>query len=1064
MKSLLSSSLALKILAVFIPLLVVAQMSVFAFQAWSIHGERKTELIDRINALGASQALALAPVIWEFDLEEVDNFVSRMATLPFIESVQIYDNDGKVMSIYGDKELTPEKPEFKVERSIVFKPKEDNQTVGRLILVAHSRLITQEVVERAKSNFLVLLLLVFTLAVGAIGATRYFIGRPLSLLRESIEGAKSGQDRETVDWESSDELGVVVRAYNEILILERNAKFELQKHQEGLERLVEERTHEMALARDQSKLAEALLRDAVNSISDAFVLFDQDDKLVIFNEKYKQMIPLITDLIEPGVTFTELVEEGFRRGQSAEKGEAATQEMKQLLEEHQNPTGESLLRQMKDGRWYQAREYKTTSGGVVGIRTDITERILAEEQLAEALEAAEDATQAKSSFLAAMSHEIRTPMNGVVGMIDLLRETQLDPDQQQMSKTIRDSAFSLLQIINDILDFSKIEAGKMDLEAIPIAIRDAVEGVAATLAPNANGKDLDLMAFVDPQIPQWVIGDQVRLRQVLFNLAGNAVKFTETTKEKTGSIEIRADLIEADTADYCTVKYSIIDNGIGIAKEAQKTLFDAFTQAESSTTRKFGGTGLGLSICIKLANLMGGKIQVDSELGHGSTFSVTLQHPKSSKTDPSSAIDDLAGVRLLLVSENDKLTDHLTRYAKHWHAEIDLLQNYHQAQQSALTALENGAAYDIIVLSHELDFKAQSDIRNQVRSNKQLADVRFIFINRGKRMTVRQSEEDTVVIDAVPIRRSVFISAIGTCVGRVSPEIMNLEETLEAKSVKAPTVEEAEQNGQLILVAEDNLTNQDVIRRQLNLLGYAADIADDGLLALDAFKKKNYALLLSDCHMPNMDGYELTKAIRESEASSDKRFPIIAITANALQGEAERCLEVGMDDYLSKPLEMDLLKQRLKKWMPVDTSSSQENVASTKAEPTKTQTQEKPAEPANKVDPGSPTSSAIDPSALKSVFGDDEETFKEILDDFVEPASDNVRDIIAAFEAKSASDVATAAHKLKSSSRAVGAQALADLCQALELAGKSDDWDTLNSDAPKLSGELDSVLNYISNL
>ncbi len=318
----------------------------------------------------------------------------------------------------------------------------------------------------------------------------------------------------------------------------------------------------------------------------------------------------------------------------------------------------------------------------------------------------------------------------------------------------------------------------------------------------------------------------------------------------------------------------------------------------------------------------------------------------------------------------------------------------------------------------------------------------------------RKDLTSTVYVESDPLRRAPFIRAVAVAAGRASPDNSDDEDEILVEAAKAPTIEEAEAAGTLILVAEDNMTNQNVIRRQLNLLGYAAEMADDGKQALEAMKSKRYAVLLTDCHMPEMDGFELTQTIRKAEKDGDGRLPIIAITASVLAAEIDRCYEAGMDDCLAKPLEMPKLKATLRKWMPV---SEPADVV---------EKEEKVSDPdtSKGVAPSDGGDGPIDPSALKSVFGDDEATFKEILNDFVEPATSNVGEIEASFADHSADGVAKAAHKLKSSARSVGANELADLCQTLETAGKADDWDEIDKSAPRLSSTIQRVVEYIDNL
>lgn len=677
-----------------------------------------------------------------------------------------------------------------------------------------------------------------------------------------------------------------------------------------------------------------------------------------------------------------------------------------------------------------------------GFAVDVTEQKEAETELRLARDAAEEATKAKASFLAQMSHEIRTPMGGVIGMIDLLQQTKLDEDQHHMTSTVRNSANALLTIINDILDFSKIEAGKLDLEEVPISLRDAVEGVGEALAVNARNKNIGLEVFVDPDIPDAVLGDQVRVRQILFNLGGNAIKFTET-----GKVLIRADRLADKKDGSATIHFSIIDDGIGIPKEAQANLFTAFSQVEASTTRRFGGTGLGLSICQRLTELMDGEIGVDSEPEEGSTFHTTITFPVVD--DPSIKSDglDLDGLKILLAIEDGDMRDLTPRYLEHWKAEVVAIATLEDLEETASAASADEKPFDVIGLFSGQALSEQIDLVGRLNDMSNLASKRFIVACAGRDRSERKPAENTLYIDTNPLIREKLIRTVAAAAGRISPDVTYEEEDAPLKRAKAPTVEEAKAAGQLVLFAEDNLTNQDVIGRQLNLLGYAYEVASDGKQALEMYREKSYAILLTDCHMPVMDGFDLAKNIRQSEKGGDERLPIVAITASVMKEEVDSCYAAGMDDYLPKPLEMPKLKDMLRKRMPETSASVEEPVIA----------EEQVQEP----DKGN---GPIDPSALKKVFGDDDETFKEILGDFVAPALANVDEIMAAKDDASSKGVGAAAHKLKSSSRAVGAGELADVCQALETAGHDDDWETINDLAPKLRPLYEDVKSYIDAL
>ncbi|MCF8184854.1 MAG: PAS domain S-box protein, partial [Polynucleobacter sp.] len=542
-----------------------------------------------------------------------------------------------------------------------------------------------------------------------------------------------------------------------------------------------------------------------------------------------------------------------------------------------------------------------------GILRDVRDRQRIMKALEQARHEAEQASHAKSAFLAAMSHEIRTPMNGVIGMVDVLHQTSLKGYQVEIVDTIRDSAYSLLGIIEDILDFSKIEAGRMEVERESMSVAAVVEQVCKMLDHEATKKGVEFTLFIDPAIPAKVLGDALRLRQVLVNLANNAIKFSSGASRQ-GKVALRACLVGQD-AEQLAVEFEVNDNGIGMDALTQARLFNSFSQADVTTTRRFGGSGLGLAIVKNLLQLMGGEISVRSTPGIGSSFLARL--PLSKLPDVANADEaasPVAGLCCRLVGGSGTLSGDLAVYLSHGGANVERTPDLAAARESGPSGLS------VWVIDAGDDPMPESELHAAASRPDQ--DVRFVLIGRGHRREPRTVAPGLVVVDGNGLERGTFLYAVASAAGKSLPE--KVARPLSNKSeaaLKPPSRTEAIQQGRLILVAEDNETNQKVILRQLALLGYAADVAGDGREALKQWESGDHALILTDLHMPEMDGYELCLEVRASE-TSQRHIPIIALTANALRGEAKRCLAVGMDAYLSKPTPLAELQAMLDRWLP----------------------------------------------------------------------------------------------------------------------------------------------------
>jgi PAS domain S-box-containing protein len=661
--------------------------------------------------------------------------------------------------------------------------------------------------------------------------------------------------------------------------------------------------------------------------------------------------------------------------------------------------------------------------GSIAVARDVTQHKRSEEALRLAREAAEMANHAKSSFLARMSHEIRTPMNGVLGMTELLLETGLTQTQRKYAETVQRSGQNLLGIINDLLDFSKIEAGKLELENVEMDVRRTLEDVVDLLAERAHAKGLELACSIPPELATEVRGDPLRLGQVLTNLVGNAIKFTEE-----GSVVIRVARLD-ETAEKIGLRFEVRDTGVGISAEAQERIFEEFSQADGSTTRKHGGSGLGLAIAKQLVEMMGGDIHVESALDKGSTFWFTCSFEKQ-EAHAQAPMGMLTGARALIVESSELHRGILQAQMSNWGMSNKSATSSQQALELLGEAAMRGAPYDIAIIDVALPGADVLELARAIRGRTELGRVRLVMLTRRQADLKSAREAGVDACLAKPVRQTVLYECLVNVMAGQPQGITAAPMPREPAST-AP----AEGRGRILLV-EDNLINQQVALGMLQIQGYGVTVVNNGREALDAHSEGDFDLILMDCHMPEMDGYEATREIRGREQQSGERVPIVALTANAMAQDREACLAAGMDDHLAKPFSMLALQEMLERWM------LQAAPAGAKRAPAPAREGPKPGEILDR--------QVLDQLGKVQTNGRPE-LLVRVINVYLAESPKLMKKLRLAVEASDGAGIASFAHSLKSSSANVGARALsgyfaemeslarrADIQQACELFGRVD--------------------------
>ncbi|WP_424965227.1 response regulator [Dinoroseobacter sp. S375] len=898
------TSIRAKLLAFVIPLVLISTFAVFSIFEYMARQAASEQLSLKLDRTVEIQGAVLAESIWNVADEQIGLILDALITDSDVIGAIVFDEDGREIAAIGEVEGLEDRPFF-AGSDIMYGGFGDEQKIGHLAIALTDANLATQAQGRLILALVLASILLTAIVSGILLANRRIIGQPIALLIDSIEhqGTKGAKTR--VAWESQDEIGSVVRAFNNMQSRQEAYERELQASHDQLERRVAARTAELAQAEELANAARKQLHDAIESISEGFAIYDAENTLKLANRRYREVMHNHDpEGLAPGTPLDAVLSRAFDSGVFMHHGVSEADWVAAQMARI-SKVGEPYLLEMTEDRWQRVSNRRTEEGGIVSVSSDISELKQIQDELQRAKEQAEAANDAKGAFLATMSHEIRTPLNGIVGMSNLLDGTALTVEQREFSATIKSAADTLLTIINDILDFSKVEAGALELEKIPMHLGEVVEDSAELVASKANEKNLEMACRIELDVPRGILGDPTRLKQILMNLLNNAVKFTEQGEVvlKVSSVLPAEALTEGDST---LLKFQVSDTGIGIPPERMDRLFKSFSQVDASTTRQYGGTGLGLVITKRLVELMGGQISVESEEGKGTTFSFTLPCVTATLPNRKSRerqLDRIRGARVLVVDDNRTNRLILNEKLSSWEIECQATGD----PREALSWIEGGARFDVCVFDYKMPYLNGLELSRRAMTVWGAEKPPLIlFTSISSFEPAFKEAVDEIGFSSVlskPAKSNQLRQALAQA---LTPEA-EAEPSVEVFDARAPT---AAANPLSILLVDDNAINRKVATKTLKRLGYESDVACDGHEAVEMATAGSYDLVFMDIEMPGMDGITATGKLRALIPDHEMPY-IVALTANAMASERDRYLQSGMDGYLSKPIDLDALKKCL---------------------------------------------------------------------------------------------------------------------------------------------------------